>query len=100
PQGNHYQYSYDNDGNLASVTYPNISPASTYTYDTHHRYLSGTDFRGNALPTTAYYGPSDTDTNGLPLNGRLKSVTDALGETTSYAYNLSTNTTTITYPPD
>jgi RHS repeat-associated protein len=100
PQGNHYQYSYDGDGNLASVTYPNISQASTYTYDTHHRYLSGTDFRGNALPTTDYYGPSDTDPNGLPLNGRLKSVTNALGQTTGYAYNLSTNTTTITYPPD
>jgi RHS repeat-associated protein len=100
PQGNHYQYSYDASGDLESVTYPSISQASTYTYDTHHRYLSGTDFRGNSLPTTAYYGSSDTDTNGLPLNGRLKSVTDALGETTSYAYDLSTNTTTITYPPD
>ena len=96
PQGNHYQYAYDGNGNLASVTYPNITQPSTYTYDSNHRYLSGTDFRGNALPTTAYYGPSDTDTNGLPLNGRLKSVTDALSETTSYAYNLDTNTTTIT----
>jgi RHS repeat-associated protein len=77
-----------------------ISQASTYTYNSNHLYLSGTDFRGNALPTTAYYGASDTDPNGLPLNGRLKSVTDASSETTSYAYNLTTNTTTITYPPD
>ncbi len=100
PQGNNYLYSYDSNGNLASVTYPNTPQSSTYTYDSNHRYLSGTDFRGNALPTTAYYGASDTDPNGLPLNGRLKIVTDALSETTSYAYNLTTNTTTITYPPD
>ena len=109
PQGNHYQYSYDGNGNLESVTYPNTAQASTYTYDSNHRYLSGTDFRGNALPTTEYYQSTidssgncqgDCDPNGLPLNGRLKSVTDALNETKSYAYNLDTNTTTITYPQD
>jgi RHS repeat-associated protein len=100
PQGNNYLYGYDSSGNLASVTYPTVSQPSTYTYDPNHLYLSGTDFRNNPLPTTAYYGSTDTDPNGLPLNGRLKSVQDALGETTSYAYNLTTNTTTITYPPD
>src|SRR5579862_7825280 len=113
PQGNEYQYGYDDHGNLVSVTYPNISLAATYTYDTNHLYLSGTDFNGNPLPSTAYYGESDTDPNGLPLNNRLKSVTDALSETTSYAYNLAiaacpstpnnnlvTTSTTITYPQD
>ena len=34
------------------------------------------------------------------MSGRLQSVTDALGETTSYAYNLATNTTAVTYPLD
>jgi len=100
PLGNNYLYSYDSSGNLASVTYPGVSQASTYIYDPNHLYLSGTDFRNNPLPTTAYYGPTDTDPNGLPLNGRLKSVQDALGKTTSYAYNLTTNATTITYAPD
>jgi RHS repeat-associated protein len=101
PQGNHYNYSYDTNGNLVSVTYPNTSTSSTYSYFTGtHLYESGTDFNGNALPQTAYYGSTDVDPNGLPLNGRLKSVTDALSETTSYAYNLDTNTTAITYPPD
>ena len=100
PQGNQYLYSYDDNGNLASVTYPNTSQPSTYTYNANHYYTGGTDFRSNPLPTTSYYGSTDTDPNGLPLNGRLESTTDALGETTSYAYNLATNTTIVTYPPD
>lgn len=101
PQGNQYLYDYDASGNLSTVTYPNTSTPSTYTYVTGtHYYQSGTDFRGNPLPNTTYYGPTDTDSNGNPLNGRLETVTDALGEQTSYAYNLTTNTTTITYPAD
>ena len=100
PRGNNYLYTYDDNGNLATVTYPNTTQPSTYTYDANHLYLSGTDARSNPLPTTAYYTAADTDPNGLPLNGRLQSVSDALGETTSYAYNLETNTTTVTYPPD
>lgn len=100
PQGNEYLYTYDASGNLATVKYPGVTQTSSYSYDPNHLYVSGTDFNSNPLPTTAYYGPADTDTNGLPLNGRLKSVQDALGETTSYAYNLATNTTITTYPPD
>ncbi|MDR3426072.1 PKD domain-containing protein, partial [Silvimonas sp.] len=100
PQGNIYSYTYDSSGNLATVTYPNTATPSTYTYDANHLYLSGTDARSNPLPVTTYYTATDTDLNGLPLNGRLQSVQDALGQTTSYAYNLATNTTTVTYPPD
>jgi RHS repeat-associated protein len=100
PQGNQYLYGYDEYGNLASVTYPNTSQPSTYTYAANHYYTGGTDFRSNPLPTTAYYGPTDSDPNGLPLNGRLESTTDGLGETTSYAYNLATDTTTVTHPAD
>ena len=100
PQGNIYQYGYDASGNLATVTYPNTTTPSTYTYDANHLYLSGTDARSNPLPVTTYFGATDTDPNGNSLSGRLQSVSDALGETTSYAYNLATNTTTVTYPPD
>jgi RHS repeat-associated protein len=113
PQSNNYVYSYDENGNLASVNYPNTPQASTYTYDSNHLYLSGTDFRNNPLPTTSYYQSSinsngqcegDCDPNGLPLNGRLKSVTvspdTSTTYTTSYAYDLRANTTTITYPTD
>jgi len=97
PQGNIYAYGYDDSGNLSAVTYPNTAQPSTYTYDTNHRYLTGTDARTNPLPVTAYYTSTDTDPNGLPLSGRLQSVTNAAGET-SYAYNLAANTTTVTYP--
>jgi RHS repeat-associated protein len=100
PQGNQYLYTYDTNGNLASVNYPNTTQPSTYTYGANHLYLSGTDFRNDPLPTSTYYTAADTDPNGLPLNGRLASVQDALGETTSYAYNLATDTTTVTYPAD
>jgi YD repeat-containing protein len=87
PQGNIYQYGYDANGNLATVTYPNTPQPSTYTYDANHLYLSGTDARSNPLPTSSYFTAADTDPSGLPLNGRLKSVTDAFNNTTSYAYN-------------
>jgi RHS repeat-associated protein len=100
PLGNVYEYAYDESGNLASVTYPSTPQPSTYTYDANHYYLSGTDFRNNPLPTNTYYTASDADPNGLPLNGRLHTVTDGLGETTAYAYDLVANSTTITYPPD
>ncbi len=100
PAGNVYRYSYDQSSNLVSVTYPGKTTSTTYTYDANHLFLSGSDFNGNPLPQTNYFTQTDIDPSGLPLGGRLKSVTDALGNTTSYAYNVSTNTTTITYPPD
>ena len=110
--GNVYGYAYDTSGNLRSVTYPSISNQERYTYDSNHRYLSGTDFNGNPLPSTAYYD-SSTDSGNSALDGRLLRVTDALNETTSYTYNLAvaacpatpnnnlvTNSTMITYPLD
>jgi RHS repeat-associated protein len=97
PQGNIYSYGYDSNGNLASVTYPNTTQPSTYTYDSNHLYLTGTDARSNPLPVTEYFDSADTDTNGNSLSGRLKSVTNTAGKT-SYAYDLATNTTTVTYP--
>ncbi|HEX4133776.1 MAG TPA: LamG-like jellyroll fold domain-containing protein, partial [Bryobacteraceae bacterium] len=87
--GNVYQYGYDSNGNLASVAYPGPANPTTYTYDATHNYAGGTDPRGNALPATTY-----------DSSGRLKSITDALGQTTGYAYDLTSNTTTITNPAD
>jgi RHS repeat-associated protein len=89
PLGNVYAYAYDSFGNLASVTYPGITTPAQYTYNTTHLYTGGTDPRGNALPSTTY-----------DSSGRLQTVTDALSQTTSYAYNVAGNTTTTTYPPD
>jgi RHS repeat-associated protein len=95
PQGHLYQYSYDSSGNLVSVQYPGISSPITYTYDLSHRLTGGTDANDHALPSRIY----DT-------SGRLQSVTDALGNTTSYSYTAATvngvftSSTTITLPPD
>ena len=50
-------------------------------------YTGGTDPHGNALPGTTYDSA-----------GRLQTVTDALGQKTSYSYSLNTNSTTITNP--
>ncbi len=116
PQGNIYSYGYDANGNLVTVTYPTTPGAATcpgapasntsqYSYypDTAHPnypahfYAGGTDGRCNPLPVTAYYD-SATDGGNSSLDGRLLSTTDALNNTTSYAYNLATTTTTITYP--
>ncbi len=102
PQGNVYLYGYDANGNLATVTYPPTTNSQTcsgagapntsqYTYYTTpaHFYESGTDARCNPLPTTQYYAAGATDSNGNSMAGKLQSVTDSLGETTSYAYTLS-----------
>jgi YD repeat-containing protein len=120
PQGNVYQYGYDANGNLATVTYPatpgaatcpgtSATNTSTYSYNANHYYLTGTDGRCNPLPVTAYYD-STNDGGNSSLDGRLKSVTDSSSNTTSYAYTLSTTSTingqsvpntgvtTITYP--
>ena len=100
PAGNLYQYDYDSSGNLGSVQYPGIATPSYYHYYPNHFYNFGTDFRGNKLPVATYYDVGQIDPHGNSLTGRLASTTDALNETTSYAYDLTTNTTTVTYPPD
>ncbi len=130
PQGNAYKYGYDANGNLASVTYPpmpgvptcsgasapNTSQYSYYPDSVHpnypaHFYAGGTDGRCYSLPSTTYYDSSNDGGNST-LDGRLASVTDAAGNTTSYSYVLSatstingaqipnTGITTVTYPKD
>jgi YD repeat-containing protein len=88
PLGNVYLYGYAQ-GNLVSVTYPGVTTPAAYTYDSTHLYTGGTDPRNNPLPSTTYY-----------TDGRLKTITDAASKTTTYAYDVATRTTTITYPPD
>ncbi|MGA3134143.1 MAG: RHS repeat-associated core domain-containing protein [Terracidiphilus sp.] len=130
PAGNVYSYGYDANGNLASVTYPqtansqtcpgaNASNTSQYSYYPNaehpnypaHFYAGGTDGRCYPLPVTTYFD-STNDNGDSSLDGRLASVTDGLGNTTSYAYVLSTTSTingaevpntgvtTITYPKE
>jgi RHS repeat-associated protein len=117
PAGNIYQYAYDGSGNLTSVTYPPATQTtalcpnttqpntSTYTYDSNHLYTGGTDALCHVLPSTAYFPSGKVDANGNSMTGRLQSVTDAMGNTTSYEYLIATNstansTTTVHYPLD
>lgn len=86
---NSYTYGYDGSGNLASVSLPGVPVPAAYTYDSTHLLTGQTDFRGNST-TTQYFS-----------DGRLKSVTDSMGNTTSFAYTLNSNgttTTTTTFP--
>jgi RHS repeat-associated protein len=85
--GNIYQYSYDANGNLASVKYPGIVTAAQYQYDPTHLLTQETDRNGHMAGTSVYYP-----------DGKLKSVTDAVGNLTQYAYDTTTNKTTVTNP--
>ena len=86
-QGRDYFYTYDTAGDLVAVTLPGTATPIRYTYDANHRYLGSTDPRGNRVVIATYHP-----------DGRLESMTDALGNTTRYAYDLATNTTTTTNP--
>ena len=89
-----YQYSYNTVGDLTGVTLPGTSTPLTYTYYTgnignvsfDHFFKEGFDPRGNRTAFSNYDN-----------NGRLTSVSDAVGNTTQYTYTLSTNTTLITH---
>jgi RHS repeat-associated protein len=85
PAGNHYNYSYDTSGNLTSISLPATANPATNTYTTDHLLLSQTDPRGNSVSQT------------FDSSGRLQTSTNADG-TTQYSYNISTNTTTTTFP--
>ncbi|HYU47895.1 MAG TPA: RHS repeat-associated core domain-containing protein [Terriglobales bacterium] len=92
---NNYIYGYDGSGNLQSVQHPGLSAPETYTYFPDHSLQTEIDPRGNSSSATYYpdgrlqsvTGPTVPDANGNPVQ-----------YTTQYAYNLSTNTTTITNP--
>jgi RHS repeat-associated protein len=101
-----YTYAYSSAGDLERVTFPTPEatqdrPAIQYEYDPVHAHL----YRGTKAPlgyvmeTNTYYS---SPTDPVELNGRLKAVTHHVDatttHTTSYAYNLGTQTVTITNP--
>jgi RHS repeat-associated protein len=87
PNGKIYRYTYDANGDLVSVKMPDVDLPLRYEYDPGHFFRKGIDARGNPEATTAYFP-----------DGRLKSVTDAMGKTTNYTYDLVNNTTTTIHP--
>jgi RHS repeat-associated protein len=83
-------YEYDTAGDLVKVNQPELGVGPSpvrHTYDADHLLLTSKDGRGNFARTSTY----DTD-------GRLETDTDALGNVTSYAYDLGARQTTITNP--
>jgi YD repeat-containing protein len=92
--GNVYTYAYNAAGDLVTVQAPVSAPAvtpvvkltTTYGYDSRHLLTSEQDPRGNSGSTTYY------------PDGKVQSVTDAAGQVTSYVYNTTTRTTTVTQP--
>jgi len=84
-------YSYDASGNLTTVELAKVPFVFFrfwhHTYDGAHNLLTSVDPRGNTARVLAY-----------GADGRLATDTDALGNITSYAYNLGTRTTTTTLP--
>jgi RHS repeat-associated protein len=91
PMGHIYRYEYNAAGDLVAVHLPDTATPVRYEYYTtptlKHFFRSGTDPRGNMVASTTYYP-----------DGRLETVTDALGYVTRYAYDLGTHTTTTTNP--
>jgi RHS repeat-associated protein len=82
-----YQYAYDPDGNLQKVTQPDNYGTYQFTYD-DHRLLTTKDPNGYPARTSTYDATS----------GRLATDKDALGNTTTYVYDLPSHKTTITNP--
>ena len=87
PAGKIYGYSYDSAGDLTRVDLPDVSTPIRYEYDSSHLFRNSSDARGQSEGLMTY-----------TADGRLESVSDAAGNTTRYAYDLTTNTTTVTNP--
>lgn len=87
PEGKAFRYNYDAAGDLSTVELPGMSAPISYTYAPGHFFRNSTDPRGNTEASSTYHA-----------DGRLASLTDALGNTTRYDYDLAANKTTLTYP--
>jgi RHS repeat-associated protein/uncharacterized repeat protein (TIGR01451 family) len=87
PEDVEYSYTYNADGDLEQVILPDTSTPIQYTYYAGHFFKEASNARGYVAAQTTY----DT-------NGRLLSISDELGQTTHFAYNLTSRTTTKTQP--
>ena len=97
--------SYDNDGQRTAMT--DGTGSSVWVWDSLHRMTSYTNGGGaqvryvynlRNLPTTITYPGSLNVARGFDDAGRLASVQDWLGNTTSFGYDANSNLTTETLP--
>jgi RHS repeat-associated protein len=86
PSGQRTQYAYSSAGDLSQFTDAN-SAVSTFTYDAGHRLLS-VDGPGGVRLRTLNYGP----------DGRLISLTDGTGRTTTLSSNVTARSRIVTTP--
>ena len=99
PQTVRTTYAYTALGNLASVTAPgrdaNTTTLTTYTYDS-------AEALGEPLTVTiassAASSPTLVSSYAYDPRGTTRSITDALGHETDFAYDLTDRTTDVTYP--
>ena len=85
PIGRPVSYAYNAAGQLASVT--DVRGGRTaYTYDSAGRLATITDQNGHTLVTNTYD----------PTTGRLTQQQDSLGDVTTFAWNASSTTSTMT----
>jgi len=100
PVGKNYIYEYKDasdvdTGDLQTVTFPTVTQPTQqtivlkYSYYADHFFKDATDPR-NKKPVTTTYDSAN----------RVQSVTDAMGNKTTYDYDLSTHTTTVHYLGD
>ena len=100
-------FTYDTNGNVTRIQYPainGVAPVETFVYNTRNQLTQHTDTRGTVTIYTY-------DTNGMPATkkvgsknaiiysyegGLLKSQTDAMGNTTSYAHNTIGQVSSVT----
>ncbi len=105
--GRSVRMTYDAVGNLISKSYPNGSKV-TYSYDKKYRLTSVTAANGGV--TSYEYDVLDrntaiTDALGnktefgySTANGQLETMTDPMGNTYTYGYDLNGNRTSVTMP--
>ena len=96
--GNTTYFTYDAKGNVTKIRYPAINgiiPEETFVYNSRNQVTQHTDIRGtvtvytydtNAMPATKKVGQKNAIVYSYE-GGLLKSVTDAMGNTTRYAHN-------------
>jgi RHS repeat-associated protein len=98
-------FSYDEDGDLTGMV--DGTGTSTYEYDQLGRLIHSEDGNGEVVswewnlgdePVGLTYPNGESIARGYDEDGRLESVTDWLGHTTTFAYNPDSALTVTTFP--